>query len=659
MGADATDRPWLVVATRRTEGQTVFEEGSHVDVLNLAPLDAAAADRLLQVATAGAPLPTHRLEALGQRSGGNPLFLLELAAGASELDELPDSVEGVISARIDVLEPDLRRLLRSASVLGMSVELATLEAILSIDAATGAVPLDRLPAVSEFLAPTSPGHVEFVHHLVRDTAYEGLPFRRRTVLHARVVDVLEAQYGDSAETHAALLSQHCFFGDRFHASWEYSRAAADGARQVYANADAAVLYRRAVASADRLPSVNKAELTAALKSLGEVYDDLGEFDEAQRILIRARGVSAGDPMASGSVELNLAIIRQRMGRPEVALRGLTRALHALEEVAGAEASSLRAALLTRYAWTRNFQGKPRETIRWANMGIEEATSCSNESLVALCLEIIEWAYMGIGEFPDDSPALRALRIYETVEDLPGQASTYNTLGAREYYRGNWDLALSYYSKSLEAYRKCGTSWGTVAPMASEAEVLCDQGRVELAEPMALEALQISRGANMPNDVAFVRTLLGRMATQQHRFEDARAYLADAAAYYSSTGVTSLLLQNQGFLAECLLEEGRAGEALEVVASALRAAKRAEGVEFVLPLLERVHGVASARSGHEPEGMAELISCADTARQRGALPELTWALRDLVALAGDDQAATEGWDAELAQLRRQLGVVETP
>jgi tetratricopeptide (TPR) repeat protein len=455
--------------------------------------------------------------------------------------------------------------------------------------------------------------------------------------------------------HSALLSEHSFFGGRFAAALEYSRSAGDRARAVYANADAAELYRRALASSDRLPSVSAAEFVSLCESLGSVYDDLGEFERAEQVLVRARARAADDALRVASVELHMGIIRQRMGRPSLALRGLSRGLKALEGREDDEASKLRAALMTRYAWTRNFQGKTGEVIRWASRGIEEANACGEESLVAQCFEAMEWAWMGAGRIPEDSPALKALATYEALEDLAGQASTLNTLGAREYYLGNWNEALDYYERSLQAYRACGTSWGTVVPMASQAEVLCDQGRIELAEPIALEALRIVRGANMPNDIAFVRSLLGRIAVQQERYDEALAYYEAAEQYYQAAGFTSLLLQTRGYIAECYLLQGQSDRALEMVTAARGAAAGLEGAEFVMPLLERVRGVTLARSGQREEGVNVLRACLDQARARKALPDMAWVLRDLTTLAGDDAAASEGWTSELQVLQDRLGL----
>jgi class 3 adenylate cyclase/tetratricopeptide (TPR) repeat protein len=656
LAQDAADRPWLIVAAQRTGWAHTFTPEAHVEVMDLGPLGGAAADALLQAATATAPLSQHRLAALGERAGGNPLFLLELAAGANDLDELPDSVEGVISARIDVLEPEQRRVLRSAAVLGMTVDLSLLRTIMSIDGSTGSQSFDRWESLEEFLQPTGPDQVDFVHHLVRDTAYAGLSFRRRTLLHGRIADVLEARWGSDAAEHAALLSGHCFFGGRFAAAWDYSRAGGHRARARYANADAAELYRRALASSERLPSVNPGEFVSLCESLGTVYDDLGEFDHAEEVLARARVKAAGDRVRQASVELHLAIIRQRMGRASVALRGLGRGLRALEDCDSEEASRLRAALLTRYAWTRQFQGKYREVIRWADRGIAEATKCGDESLVAFCLEAMEWGWIGIGQIPDDSPARRALSTYEELDDVAGQASTLNTLGAREYYLGNWNQALGYYDRSLQAYRACDTSWGTVVPMASQAEILCDQGRIELAEPIALEALRIVRGANMPNDVAFVHTILGRIEMHRGQFGPALDHFAVAAEHHERTGAASLLLQIQGFVAECRVKDGKPYEALEIVSAALDAAVGLDDGEFALPLLERVHAVALARTGRIDEGIRFLGVCLEKARSRAALPEMAWTLRDLTGLAGGDHAAGEAWVSEFGSLKERLGLV---
>jgi class 3 adenylate cyclase len=248
---DSADRRWLLIATRRPDSETSLLADSAVTRIDLEPLDAAAAAQFVAFATADAPLPTHRVQTLIDRASGNALFLKELVAGAKDLGDaevLPDSIEAVVAARIDRLPREGRRLLRAASVLGMTVELELLEAVLSGEQAAEARVIDGWEDLSEFIVPTAEGHLSFAHHLVRETAYEGLPFRRRAVLHARAADIIEQRAGAHVGAYAELLSLHSFRGERYHAAWEYSRLAGDIARKRFANADAADCYRRAVAS---------------------------------------------------------------------------------------------------------------------------------------------------------------------------------------------------------------------------------------------------------------------------------------------------------------------------------------------------------------------------------------------------------------------------
>ena len=64
----------------------------------------------------------HRLMSLIDQSGGNPLFLLELLDHTEGTEDLPDSVEALVSARIDRLDLELRRLLRYSAVVGVTFD---------------------------------------------------------------------------------------------------------------------------------------------------------------------------------------------------------------------------------------------------------------------------------------------------------------------------------------------------------------------------------------------------------------------------------------------------------------------------------------------------------------------------------------------------------
>ena len=102
--------------------------------LALEPLAREAASVLALAAAGDVALTEQVLAAVGERAGGNPLFVRELVAAAKNdgsVDALPQTVETLMTARIDTLEPTDRQLLRYAAVIGASFELDLLEEVLS------------------------------------------------------------------------------------------------------------------------------------------------------------------------------------------------------------------------------------------------------------------------------------------------------------------------------------------------------------------------------------------------------------------------------------------------------------------------------------------------------------------------------------------------
>src|SRR4029079_17569989 len=98
----------------------------------------------------GEPLPPAEAEVVVERSGGNPMFLIELldavrASGSVEL--LPDSVEALIAGQIDRLAPAARMILRYASVLGTRFDPALLEEAVRSDVELDSDVWDRLSEV--------------------------------------------------------------------------------------------------------------------------------------------------------------------------------------------------------------------------------------------------------------------------------------------------------------------------------------------------------------------------------------------------------------------------------------------------------------------------------------------------------------------------------
>ena len=215
-----------------------------IELKPLAPPDAA---RLAQLATQQHPLPPHVLDVVAKRSGGNPQFLRDLLRSAIEsggVEDLPDSAEAAAMTQIDTLAPDDRAMVRRAAVLGMTFHPRMLAWLYGED--EGPPPGEaELARLGEMFEVEPDGYLRFRHSLLRDSAYQGLPFKLRRQLHRVVATHLEEEM-DFPEEAAGTLSLHYLEAGEFQPAWRYAMAAAKRAVAVYANVEAAGLYSRAL-----------------------------------------------------------------------------------------------------------------------------------------------------------------------------------------------------------------------------------------------------------------------------------------------------------------------------------------------------------------------------------------------------------------------------
>jgi DNA-binding SARP family transcriptional activator len=163
----------LVVASRRPDEGAALD-GAHV--IDLGPLDLDAVAELVG---------TTRAVDLHERSGGHPLFLVELAAAGD--DELPASVREAVAARVDDLG-DAATTLRAAAVLGTEVDVDLLAGVL---AAPVAALLEHLDAgIRTRIIEERAGALAFRHELVREALVAGTTAARRALVHREAARVL-------------------------------------------------------------------------------------------------------------------------------------------------------------------------------------------------------------------------------------------------------------------------------------------------------------------------------------------------------------------------------------------------------------------------------------------------------------------------------------
>ena len=290
LAARAGAHPWLLFLTRRDE-ETGFVAPDGATVLRPSPLDIRSGIELVTAMTEESPLMPSDVATLVDRSSGNPLFLRQLVAAAHEaggVAGLPDDVGAMVISQIDRLPAADRRVLRLASVLGMTFEDRHLEALFEGDGGVGA---DTWRRLSAFLQEEPDGRHRFLHALMRDAAYDGLPFRTRRALHARVAERIEAEAVEPDEW-AETLSMHFYLSDMAEQAWRYSRVAGERAWWAFANLEAAEFLRRALEAGQR-SGVPTTELVSACELRGDALERANRFGEAITAYRAARRIARG------------------------------------------------------------------------------------------------------------------------------------------------------------------------------------------------------------------------------------------------------------------------------------------------------------------------------------------------------------------------------
>ena len=658
LAAQVSGKPWLICATRRpVDGGFSAADGVPpvpAMTIQLQPLDAEASHRLVAQAAAEGLLQ-HEASAITERAGGNPLFLQELVASsrAPEEEALPESVEAVVATRIDRLQPGDRALLRYAAVLGATFSADLVGDVLADDheASADSEAWDRL---AEFVErdPYTPGAFRFRHALFRDAAYEGLSFRRRGELHAKVGSAYERLEREGRGEFAELLSLHFAHAGDAEKTYRYSLVAGERAQAKFANVEAAAFYRRALEVAPEL-ELDALDVAKVWESLGDVTELAGLYTDADDAYSNARKL---DPHPR--LLLKEGIIRERFGRYAEALRWYNRGLRALDDLPAGEGVKMRLELGLAYAGVRVRQGEWLDGAGWCKRVVEEAAEVHDLPALAHAYYLMHLAY--ISNRSPERAALRglALPIYEELGDLLGQANALNNLGVDAYYEGRWQEALDYYDRSKELRERIGDVVGAATITNNIAEIKSDQGYFTTARELFEEALDVFETAGHRMLATLALSNLGRTAAREARFDDARQLLETALATFEEIDSAGYALEARARLAERAVLAGEAEEALAQAEAALAAIAQAEGGSLYHSLVERIRGFALAQRGDEAGARNAFATSLELARAAGETYELALTLEAigrLKELGGEDGSAEAD---EARGLLARLGVVST-
>jgi class 3 adenylate cyclase/tetratricopeptide (TPR) repeat protein len=673
--------------------------------INLAPLTDEETARLLSLLLDRAVLPAETQQALLERAGGNPLYaeefvrLLSDRGQVSAAEEVPDSVQALIAARLDTLSAERKNLLQDAAVLGKIFWAGALAQMgergpHEVDQALHE--LARKELVRPVRTSSMEGEAEygFWHLLVRDVCYAQIPRAGRAARHRAAAAWIEEKAGSRAEDLADVLAHH------YLSALELARAA--GETQETEEPETSAIRYLALAGERALPlDVEHAEASLAralalappghperaflLERWALAAQQQGRLQEARAALEEALALHREQPeqLAAGRALTALSDVLRRLGDPQ-GHDAIVEALTLLEaQPPGPELVAAYAELAGR----RFVGGVYQEAIAVAERSVALADELGlPERVRALGYRGAARSYLGEREGLDDMR--QALEL--AVEQGRGReaAVLHNNYALAVWLYEGPQAALAVCREGIDFCERRGITEMVNHMSAQSLTFLAELGRAEQALGEAGRLAERAELAGQAVSVAEARSVQIRLLVNRGEHDqapaaaeslapDARERGESAGIAFSFAAVGQLLVaQGRSQQAEALLTElDRVPESrsdlyyaslLPVVVRCALAVQDAElasrlaaGVEPRTPLHE--HALCSARAllgeaaGAQPEAADLYAEAAERWREFGNVPERAYALlgqgRCLTALG---HAGAEAPLAEARELFASIG-----
>lgn len=425
-----------------------------------------------------------------EHAGGVPLYAVEIArmlgdreaardAGASDLTQeagppaeiaVPESLHGLIAARIDALPTGERRVLLAASVLGHAFRPDALLNVAGGDPATARERVDglvrrELLVVNEELG--SPGHGElgFVQDLVREVAYQTLARSERRMLHLAAAHHLETLDDGVAEQLAGHLLEAHRLTTQPREAERLARRAVAALRHAARGAIALHVPRRAldlietalrIGEPDQRPNV-LGEAADAARAAGRL--DIAEGHLRELIGLQA---TAGDRRGAARSRAQLASVMLTAQRNEPALVELESAMRAIRRWGSEPAGVELAAQLAR---ARSLMGDDAEALAWAERALAAAERLGLASVATDLLVTRGTSRIALGQSTTGLADLRA-----AIDQARDAGALRTELRARN--NEAWALLADDPRASLETARR-GVELATTMGLGDIAVPLAD------------------------------------------------------------------------------------------------------------------------------------------------------------------------------------------
>jgi class 3 adenylate cyclase/tetratricopeptide (TPR) repeat protein len=325
----------LMITAYRPEVSPPWAQGAHYHRLGLETLGSDASLRLVRNLLGGLPLEVALEQKIVEKTGGNPFFMEEIVRNLLDRRDLvragdryvcsrpieqcavPDTVQGVLAARMDRLSEDLKQTMQVASVIGRDFAFRLLKTIMELGEELR-VRLTNLVGLEILYEKALYPELEYIfkNALTQEVAYESLLKQRRQEIHGRIARAIEELYAYRLEPHYELLAHHYESGGDAEKAIEYLMLAAEKSNQSMAAHSACGFFRQAIKMVESAHiSIDPDKDRRIHQGLASASVDIGDINTALENYRKAMYVCQKHGMVEHEMEILVEVGLARFFTP--------------------------------------------------------------------------------------------------------------------------------------------------------------------------------------------------------------------------------------------------------------------------------------------------------------------------------------------------------
>jgi len=539
----------LLVLLYRPEYTHQWHSKSYYSQVRVDQLSTGTSAELVQsILEEGEAIPELR-ELILSKAAGNPLFLEEfthtllengsiqrtngqyvLIRKASDI-QVPDTIQGLIAARMDRLEESLKRIMQVASVIGREFAYRILQAIMGVqeELESRLLNLQGLEFIYEKSLFPELEYI-FKHALTQEVAYNSLLLKRRKEIHQRIGEAIEELYSDRLEEFYETLSYHYKQGESFDKAVDYLIKSGEKSRDRYA--------------------------------LEESHQ---YFQEAYEILSGKQGRTREEDAILIDLLIKWAYVFYCRGDE----RGMTDLLSDHQELAESLGDKARLGMF--YVWLGTgllFREKIKDAYQYQSRALKLGEEIEDQKVISYACAQLCWICMDLGLL-DESIAYGE-RAHEVSQSLESDHYIYERfMTARilvHSFKGEAKRILPLAEALLEYGQRHSSNICLVCGQAGIGMNYFMDGDFPSAVKYFKQALETS--AN-PSYTQAGNNILGMFYIMNDQFQEAKEVLQQCITHSEELGYEFWETVSKIYLGIVLIYEGRMGQGLKTIEEAQR------------------------------------------------------------------------------------------